>query len=355
MDSPSNDSQNDISDINQQGFNWPAFKMPPSQIHTSREEALDTVNTWARGQGFALTIERSKAKGKKPRVIYLSCDRREPPIKAAPMKGKGEGSNRGSRGTGCRFSIICVRKDNNWEFKRRAPNQGRDYCVHNHPQSSGTGDEHPILRYHEREANGGAIRQAIIKQYNTGAKTRHIQEFLEVEHPIGLTTTAQDIRNVVTSVRQERRAGRNTTQTLVEEMEGKADWITRTTFHNEDSGRLQAMFFAYKPLLAYAQIYCKVYVIDITYNTNSSDMPLFECIAVDACRRSVCVCFEFLPGEDEDDCIQSLKHLREILGEDIGNSSGVFLTDKADAIRNAVKRGLHLKLLFEYYLPANFI
>jgi hypothetical protein len=71
-------------------------------------------------------------------------------------------------------------------------------------------------------------------------------------------------------------------------------------------------------------------------------MPLFECITIDATRKSICVCFEFLPGEEEEHVVQSLEHLKEMLGDEITSGRGVFLTDKANVIRNAVARSKFL-------------
>jgi len=65
-------------------------------------------------------------------------------------------------------------------------------------------------------------------------------------------------------------------------------------------------------------------------------MPLFEYIGIDATRKSFCVYFEFTASEDRDDYIQSLKLLKEILRPDI--EPGVFLVDKAEAIRGAIEK-----------------
>jgi hypothetical protein len=64
-------------------------------------------------------------------------------------------------------------------------------------------------------------------------------------------------------------------------------------------------------------------------------MPLFEAIGTDTTGKSFCVCFEFTAGEDENDCIQSLEFLKEMLGE---LPSGVFLVDKAEAMRKALEQ-----------------
>jgi hypothetical protein len=178
---------------------------------------------------------------------------------------------------------------------------------------------------------------------NSGQKTRNIKDFLKDKYnkkdEESDLAKLQDIRNAIHKERRERKAGRNTTQTLVEELEGKEDWISRPTYREDEPNRLHSMQFCYIPLLEYARLYCSVFILDFTYSTNSSDMPLFEAIAIDATGRSVCTTFEFTEAEDEEDCIQSLRNLREMLGEEVSCKGGVMLSDKADAIRNAIAIG----------------
>jgi hypothetical protein len=96
------------------------------------------------------------------------------------------------------------------------------------------------------------------------------------------------------------------------------------------------MQFYYIPLLEYTRLYYSVFILDFTYSINSSDMPLFEAIVIDTTSRSVCTTFEFTEVEDEEDCIQSLRNLREILREEVSCKGGVILSNKANAIRNAI-------------------
>jgi len=120
---------------------------------------------------------------------------------------------------------------------------------------------------------------------------------------------------------------------LLYELE-KYGWISRPVWDEDEPNRLLSMFFAYPLSIEYLRLYYKVLIIDCTYNTNSAGMPLFEAIGIDATGKSFCVSFEFLLGETEEDLTQALKHLREMLGNDI--QPGVILTDKAESIRSAV-------------------
>jgi hypothetical protein len=94
------------------------------------------------------------------------------------------------------------------------------------------------------------------------------------------------------------------------------------------------MFFAYPLSIEYLRLYYKVLIIDCTYNTNSASMLLFKAIGINATRKSFCVSFKFLLGEVEEELTQALKHLREILGNNI--QPGVILTGKVESIRSIV-------------------
>ncbi len=77
------------------------YDLPPLKYYTSKEEAIEDLNTLAKTKGYALTIERKNKKGSGSERIYFGCDRREAPKATAFRKGQGEGRNKSSKGTGC--------------------------------------------------------------------------------------------------------------------------------------------------------------------------------------------------------------------------------------------------------------
>jgi hypothetical protein len=326
-------------------YDFSIHELPPIKIYTSRAKAFEDVNKWAKPKGYAFTNGGSKKKHGLRKAIFL-CDKNGPKPVEGPPKEKGQGRNKPSKGEECKYSIICKeKKDGTWELRYREPWKNSDgvetnFCIHSHEATSGTGTEHPVLRRLQRR---GEREEAIVNQMNSGQKTRNIKDFLKDKYnkkdEESDLAKLQDIRNAIYKERRERKAGRNTTQTLVEELEGKEDWISRPTYREDEPNRLHSMQFCYIPLLEYARLYCSVFILDFTYSTNSSDMPLFEAIAIDATGRSVCTTFEFTEAEDEEDCIQSLRNLREMLGEEVSCKGGVMLSDKADAIRNAIAIG----------------
>lgn len=175
----------------------------------------------------------------------------------------------------------------------------------------------------------------MVKQFNAGNKPRQILTYLEDNFKGDLVIT-RDIYNCITQLRRQRKGNKSFIETLLSELENKG-WICRLVYKVEDGSpdRLLSVFFAHPRLLEYARIYSKVIILDHTYNTNSGEMPLFKAIGIDATRKSFCICFEFTAGEDIEDCIQSLELLKEMLGEEV--PAGVFLVDKAEAIRLALE------------------
>lgn len=314
------------------------YDLPPIKTYDTRDAALADVNKWALKRGYAFTNAPNKDKKSGRKKAIFGCDRKSLKAKEKPRKEKGEGHNKGSKGTGCKFSIICIETlyRTGWELRYREdwkdPQTGvtTNYCEHNHPPSSGTGTEHPVHRRLKRDELSGL--SLLMAKHDSGSKPRTILS--ELDKNGDDLTTAQDIWNALRKVRVERKQGKNCTQALVDELEAK-DWISRPLYSIDEPDRLLSMFFAFPGSIEYLRLYCKVLIIDCTYNTNSSEMPLFEVIGIDATGKSFCVCFEFLPGESEEDLVQALMHLKEMLGDNA--PSGVILSDKAEAQRNAIK------------------
>jgi hypothetical protein len=187
----------------------------------------------------------------KPCLIVISMGLLYVPLEAPP-KEKGQGRNKSSKGEECRYSIICKeQRDTTWELRYRAPWKNTDgvetnYCIHNHNATPGSARaEHPVLRRLQR---AGEREEDIINQMNSGQKARHIKDFLKDKYnPLNSgelesdLTKPYDIRNTIYKERRERRAGRNTTQTLVEELENKENWISRPIYREDEPNRLYSV------------------------------------------------------------------------------------------------------------------
>jgi MULE transposase domain len=318
-------------------FSFDNYDLPPLGTYTSRKEALSAMNQWGLAKGYGFSNAPSKKKKSGFQKAIFACDRRYPKAEEADIKERGEGKNKSSRGCNCPFSVKCQESKEGWILEYREPYQDpvtkafTNFCVHNHRPASGTGLEIPAQR---REQRKGERYEALVKQLNAGSKPRQILTYLDENFTEDMAI-ARDIYNVISHIRTQRKGGKSAIETLLLELEQKG-WICRPVYDQDDSDRLLSVFFAHSRLLEYARLYGKVLIIDHTYNTNSGEMPLFECIGIDATGKSFCVCFEFTAGEDRDDCIQSLELLKEMLGPDM--EPGVFLVDKAEAMRGAIEK-----------------
>lgn len=67
-------------------------------------------------------------------------------------------------------------------------------------------------------------------------------------------------------------------------------------------------------------------------------MPLLDMIGVDACRRSFCIAFAFLSGEQEEDYSWALERLRSIYEACNAKLPSVVLSDRCVACLNAIDR-----------------
>jgi hypothetical protein len=169
-------------------FSFNDYDLPPLSIYVTREKALSALNQWGLRKGYGFSNAPSKPRGKGRMKAILACDRRQPKAAEAPMKEPQEGRNKGSQGTGCKFSLICLQTEDTtgWELKYRAPwkdpvtKEITNFCLHNHEPSSGIGSEHTSQR---REQRKGERNQALLKQFNAGNKPRQIMSYLEKNYP----------------------------------------------------------------------------------------------------------------------------------------------------------------------------
>lgn len=100
-------------------FSFSKYDLPPiDTLYTEKKDALQALNQWGllRGYGFAI------ASGGRPSKARFGCDRRGLRVEEGEMKEFGEGRNKSSRGTGCTFSIHCIKKGvGGWKLEYRVP------------------------------------------------------------------------------------------------------------------------------------------------------------------------------------------------------------------------------------------
>ena len=59
-------------------YDFSIYELPPIKIYTSRAEAFEDVNKWAKLKGYAFTNGGSKKKHRLRKAIFL-CDKNGPP------------------------------------------------------------------------------------------------------------------------------------------------------------------------------------------------------------------------------------------------------------------------------------
>lgn len=106
----------------------------PQGLYQTRDELMDHVKSWARHQGYAIVISRSRSNR-----LWLKCDRgghyenRRNITDAQRKRKRGD-----SRLMGCPFMVIAVMKEDFWKVKTECD-------THNHGPSEDL-SAHPSLR-----------------------------------------------------------------------------------------------------------------------------------------------------------------------------------------------------------------
>lgn len=96
----------------------------PQGLYPNRDELMDHVKSWAKHQGYAIVISRSRANR-----LWLKCDRGGRYENRRNLTDEQRKRKRGdSRLMGCPFMVIAVLKDNTWKVKTEVEN-------HNHGPS----------------------------------------------------------------------------------------------------------------------------------------------------------------------------------------------------------------------------
>jgi hypothetical protein len=107
------------------------------------------------------------------------------------------------------------------------------------------------------------------------------------------------------------------------------------TFHQHyinDAGQLTGLFFAFEEGITLGKRFNTVFVVDATYKTNRFNLPLVHFVGVNCFKMSFSACFMLISREDEQEYLYALESFKNCFGI----SPKVFLTDKEDALRNAI-------------------
>jgi len=167
---------------------------PPETTYASPREAQDSMNAFARSQGYSLVVKRTLLdKQKNPRRVIYACDRHGTRrVHVAPRPGSKRRPNATSRRCNCpmELSLVRVRSGTSWVVEHR-----QKATVHNHAPSSSV-SSHPI---HRRADMTPEVRARIATDAETGVPASQTIARLLEDQP-SLNITHRDIYNARRSV-----------------------------------------------------------------------------------------------------------------------------------------------------------
>ena len=107
-----------------------ALSLPPLATYPSKGALFEAIQSWAKLQGYAFTVIRSKRIKDGRQKVYYTYNRY---TSLRPKARTERVRDTQSRGTGCLFQVIAVETlSSEWELKYRP---GAEFNTHNHPPS----------------------------------------------------------------------------------------------------------------------------------------------------------------------------------------------------------------------------
>jgi hypothetical protein len=264
---------------------FPDDVMPPEEIYGSFKALEKAIQAWARDRGYAFRKLRSTLEKTGRLTVTFACDRSgKAPLTSIPRQRKTSTCK-----TDCQFSILAKesREAGVWSLSHRP---GKQYAIHNHTPSCNP-SAHSKHRHFDRDT-----KKRISELSAAGIPPQKIRNYL---YKVSTTlATAQDIANEIKASQRRERGGKSSTEALLHELESRG---FHSRVRRDQDNRLNALFFAHPESIHYLQDHPDLLLVDCTYKTNRYGMPLLDMIGVDACNKSFCIAFAFLPGEQEED------------------------------------------------------
>ena len=127
-----------------------ALSLPPLAAYPSREALFEAIQSWAKLQGYAFTITRSKRIRNRRQKVYYTYDR-YPPLRPEAQIERVQDTQ--SCSSGCLFQVLIIKTlSSNWEVRYRPEAR---FNIHNHPPSQSPA-AHPSHRRLPVEAQNTA-------------------------------------------------------------------------------------------------------------------------------------------------------------------------------------------------------
>ena len=161
----------------------------PQGLFSSRDELMEYVKSWARHQGYAIVISRSRSNR-----LWLKCDRGGHYENRRNITDEQRKRKRGdSRLMGCPFMVIAVMKDDQWKVKTEVDS-------HNHGPSEDL-TAHPSLRKMTQEQT-----DRLQKMTDAGNTPSEIMEAMKEQWP-DINIVKRDIYNARKKHKESKRNG----------------------------------------------------------------------------------------------------------------------------------------------------
>ncbi|OGE47089.1 hypothetical protein PENARI_c066G04429 [Penicillium arizonense] len=298
------------------------FPLPPlDQQYDTPERGIAAVNAFAREHGYAVSIFRSIAKKGVKKIVQLCCDRGRT-LRARPDNGPERKRQTTSIAINCPFLLrLRLQEDGRWKLTV-------DKQEHNHEPSPPS--THVAQRKQELSTKVPVIKQ----QLQQGLSTRHILTSIRKEDEESCLT-ARDVYNLRRKLHIEFLAGRTPLQALLIELPRDGEWIFKHEVDNEN--HVTALFCMHKSSIAMLRTNSWVISMDCTYKTNRYGLPLLDIIGFVATGSSFYVGFAFMKDEKQDSYEVILSCLAEAFESLTLEPPQTILTDKEEALMNAVK------------------
>nr|CCA27374.1 hypothetical protein CHGG_02698 [Albugo laibachii Nc14] len=82
---------------------------------------------------------------------------------------------------------------------------------------------------------------------------------------------------------------------------------------HDAKGQICSLMFANPESIALAVEFCDVVLIDCTYKTNKSKMPMLNCVGITPFGKPFLICTAFMPREEENNYVWALTALKSVL------------------------------------------
>jgi MULE transposase domain len=286
---------------------WIVSGEPETLLFDSDEELVSAAKSWAAANMFSLFKLRSD-KGK----VVLACllgntcrSKREEGVECQRQSSTIK--------TGCPFRLNG-RKQRDEKWKLNLTN-----LHHNHerPQS--------LVGIANARRDSNSQQEEIIRLSEANVRPRQIVRLLDENNLL----IRKDIYNLVSSDKRRKLGERTVLEYLLENL------VQTNSYHRHfvsATGELSGLFFAFEEAITLGKRFKTTFVVDATYKTNRFKLPLLHFIGIDCFGGSFSACFMLMAKEDQAEYLRALECFRECFGID----PEVFVTDKEDALRNAI-------------------